>query len=165
MEANPRLRGVPRSRPTLIFRALVTALKAAPELQCVRTWKSWQSEDEKPLQPPSYAQAPLIRLTPILAGEGTRDNLSQRGQLTVDVLVSVPGWCVDDAMDLFSQIINVVYPADQSAETSFRQDLRLLGAIGTSVSILRPATIDITQSLEGILSASGQLGITYRIQG
>lgn len=161
---NPRLKGVMRSRPSLIFRYVCDTLRGSERLQCVETWKLGESDDTDPEILPTPAQCPFVRLSPRLAGGGLRDNISQRGRLLIDVYLACKGFDVTDSMDLFNQVINVVYPSSQTEEAGYRQSLLALGAVGANVDIEQPASAEPLREA-GIQVARGTLGINIRIQG
>lgn len=161
---NLRLKGVKRSRPSLLFRRIVATLKASHLTQCVNTWKAWEEGDDEPLIMPTAAQCPMVRLTPSFARGGTRTNIRQGGELTIGVEVWCKGFDITDPVDLFDRIVDIVYSGDQVEERSYRAELQALGADSSSVEVSQPATPLGTQP-DHARVVVGRLSITYRIQG
>jgi hypothetical protein len=162
--SNPRLK-IPSSRPTLIFERVCQTLQSSVKLRCVKAWRVGGPSEKDPDTDPNSDQCPFVRLyLDGVDGGGARDNISQDGRLVIGVDVWCRGFAQADVVDLFSRIVDVVFPAGQPDEATYRTDLQALGAKSTSVQIVRWASPTPLKE-QGLQVGKGQLGIQFRIQG
>lgn len=166
---NPRLR-IPASRPAWIFDYVCQTLKASERLRCVKEWRHGEAGDVQPGAIPTPAQCPFVRLEiQGIRGGGLRDNVSQAARLVIEVDVFTKGYARADVVDLFSRIVDVVYPTSQTEEAGYRAGLRDRGALGTNVDIEEWASPTPLLGPDGkplgMMAGRGRLGIAFKIQG
>lgn len=120
--------GLPDSPHKLVFRELVRILRADPTLSAVlRAVLAWEGRptDSQGL---TLAQAPGIRLTPLLGPDAWQYPEAFTGDLFVRVEVLVAGYDVGDLMDLWWAVKRAIYPADFAAKMANINALKDAGA-------------------------------------
>jgi hypothetical protein len=158
----PSVLNLESSRPTLIFRQLERRFRS--KVSRVKTWRTWQGTPADN-DPPTADLCPWVRLTPSPAGDGARDNISQRGRLVVRVELVTRGTCIDDMLDLWALFEEACFPYDQTESNELRDVFRPLGSTGTDWKITNPAVAVEASAEEALMRGTAEIEIQYRIQG
>ena len=100
-----QLQGLPASKRSILFRAVVAVLQSNPTLaSVVKTWRTC-SGDAGDNMPVSYDQCPWVRLsfasdTPVVFAATTLKEIA----IVVTIEIATAGTCLDDNLDLWEMI-------------------------------------------------------------
>lgn len=161
--AHPRLFPVlcPHAK---VFREIVRELRADPALtERVKTWRVMDGSASD-IQPVSIYQCPALILTPAEGPDSHWGPSGFQGSIVIRVGLVTPGTNVDDLLNLFHQCRRAIFPASDTARSTYRQTLLLMGAkTGEPIFTAGPNGYGGDDTNGPMLVATGEIRIDMRM--
>jgi hypothetical protein len=139
------------------------ALRDETLSRVIRTYLVWDGPTSISRADDMGSMLPLLRLTPVIGPQSWYDPSSQKGWLTVNVVMGVMSPYILDAMGLWGALERAYYPLDLGRRLAIERQLIDAGAIDGQVQFSAPA-VDPNPRLsdDGQFTMQGSMRIEVR---
>lgn len=155
-----------RSNSTLtaVFRKVEAALKASDTLKgAVIGWRAWKARDGVSGTEPPKGKF-TVELFPFIESQTWESPSSHSVLLAIEVRLTFDSKDAGDYLDVWTAVIQAVYPTDQAARLALQQTLREAGCVTGEPEIQWPTPVPEMVAMDGRFEVAGHVRFEVRFQ-